>query len=136
MVSLAAMILLRRKIKAANDPAFMQLYVDTEEGQAILAGTFYPKKADKKAEDETGKEESPRTEDGDKPAGEGEEADASDREETPGEEADPDRTEDETSAQPPQSGAEEGNDSQADKPPADAPEAPLEEDEAPKAGDE
>lgn len=34
----------RSKIRRSNDPDYMKLYVDTDEGKAILAGTFYKKK--------------------------------------------------------------------------------------------
>ena len=44
VISVALLFYFHRKIKRAEDPEFMKLYVETEEGQAILAGTFYPQK--------------------------------------------------------------------------------------------
>jgi len=43
IVSVSLLAYFHRKIKAAGDPEFMKLYVNTEEGQAIVAGTFYKK---------------------------------------------------------------------------------------------
>lgn len=40
-------IYLRAKIHRQNDPNYMMLYVNTEEGQRVNAGTFYPKKPKK-----------------------------------------------------------------------------------------
>ena len=39
----------RSRINRSGDPEYLRLYVDTDEGQMILAGTFYQKK--KKASD-------------------------------------------------------------------------------------
>ncbi len=52
VIAVALLLYFRQKIKAAEDPEFMKLYVNTAEGQAVLAGTFYPQKgkADSKAE--------------------------------------------------------------------------------------
>lgn len=36
-------ILVRSKIRRVGDPEYMKLYVDTEEGKAVVAGTYYPK---------------------------------------------------------------------------------------------
>ena len=39
-----ALIIISSKIRRENDPEYMKLYVNTEEGQLILAGKFYEKK--------------------------------------------------------------------------------------------
>lgn len=61
IVSVSLLAYFHRKIKKADDPEFMKLYVNTEEGQAILAGTFYKKdkgqEAHQPAEAETPSEE-------------------------------------------------------------------------------
>ena len=36
-------ILVRSKIRRVGDPEYMKLYVDTEEGKSVVAGTYYPK---------------------------------------------------------------------------------------------
>jgi len=56
------LILISSKIRRENDPEYMQLYVNTEEGQLIIAGKFYEKK---KGKNETGTEtkEEPAAED-------------------------------------------------------------------------
>ncbi|MCI8624462.1 MAG: prolipoprotein diacylglyceryl transferase [Provencibacterium sp.] len=47
--ALVAWVTVRSKIHRSADPDYLRLYVETEEGQSILAGTFYPKKGEKKA---------------------------------------------------------------------------------------
>lgn len=39
-----AWVIIKIKIKKANNPDFMKLYVHTAEGQSVVDGTFYPKK--------------------------------------------------------------------------------------------
>lgn len=36
-------MLVRSKIRRVGDPEYMKLYVDTEEGKSVVAGTYYPK---------------------------------------------------------------------------------------------
>lgn len=36
-------ILVRSKIRRVGDPEYMKLYVDTEEGKSVVAGTYYPR---------------------------------------------------------------------------------------------
>ncbi len=57
VAALALLVVNRRKIKAANDPGFMPLYVNTEEGKSVLAGTFYRKDDGKAGETADGKAE-------------------------------------------------------------------------------
>lgn len=45
--STLAWIIIKIKIKKANNPSFMKLYVNTPQGQSVIDGTFYPKKTKK-----------------------------------------------------------------------------------------
>lgn len=44
IASVLILMSIRSKIRRSNDPEFMPLYVNTPEGQAVLAGEFYKKK--------------------------------------------------------------------------------------------
>jgi phosphatidylglycerol:prolipoprotein diacylglycerol transferase len=50
-----ALVVITSKIRRENDPEYLKLYVDTEEGQAVLAGEFYANKKDilEEMQDET-----------------------------------------------------------------------------------
>lgn len=61
IASALIMVSVRSKIRRSNDPGFMPLYVNTPEGQLVVAGEFYKKK--EKAEEKTEAEESEDTED-------------------------------------------------------------------------
>lgn len=52
------------KIRRANDPDYMMLYVNTDEGKSVLAGTFYKKKdqAEQEKPEESAKDESGKSE--------------------------------------------------------------------------
>lgn len=51
LFAVVALIAIFSRIRREADPDYLKLYVDTEEGQAVLAGTFYPdKKKDKDSE--------------------------------------------------------------------------------------
>jgi len=41
LASLIAWIVIRNKIRLSHDPEFLKLYVLTEEGQEVVAGTYY-----------------------------------------------------------------------------------------------
>ena len=43
VASVVIWIVIRKKIKNADDPDYLKLYVDTAEGQAVLDGSFYAK---------------------------------------------------------------------------------------------
>ena len=66
IASLISLIIVRIKIRRANDPEFLKLYIHTDEGKAILAGAFYKKAgsespaADEKTQ--TGEAENPEAE--------------------------------------------------------------------------
>lgn len=78
IASVLTLVVLRSRIKRSNDPSYLPLYVNTEEGQAVLAGEFYKKsEADAEKEDESSEE------------GEAEDGDAPDEENLP-EETEPD----------------------------------------------
>lgn len=56
LCTLASLIIwaaIRSRIRRSSDPDYLKLYVQTEEGQSVLAGTFYQKKG-KKAQEEAG----------------------------------------------------------------------------------
>lgn len=51
LFAVVALIVLFSRVRREADPDYLKLYVNTEEGQAVLAGTFYPdKKKDKDSE--------------------------------------------------------------------------------------
>ncbi len=50
VVSVILTISIHSKIRRSGDPDYLRLYVDTDEGRAVLAGTFYPKE-EKRAKD-------------------------------------------------------------------------------------
>lgn len=52
VASVLSWIAVRSTIRRSADPAYLMLYVDTEEGQSVLAGTFYEKKDPVPASDE------------------------------------------------------------------------------------
>lgn len=57
LASVVALTVVLSKIKRANDPDYLPLYVHTDEGKAVLAGEFYPKKGkDTAAEEASGSE--------------------------------------------------------------------------------
>ncbi len=45
VAALIVMAVVLQKIRSSNDPDYLKLYVNTPEGQSVVAGTFYPKKA-------------------------------------------------------------------------------------------
>ncbi len=59
VVSASLLLFMRAKIKRKNDPDFLPLYVNTTEGQAVLAGTFYPKKEKEQPVEETNEPQLP-----------------------------------------------------------------------------
>lgn len=63
IVSVLGLFLTISKMKRANDPDFMPLYVNTDEGKAVIAGTFY-KKAEKASPDVSGEDEATASETG------------------------------------------------------------------------
>lgn len=44
IASVLTLIIVLSKIKRENDPGYLKIYVDTDEGKAVLAGEFYKKK--------------------------------------------------------------------------------------------
>ncbi len=48
----ALIVAIRIKIREKNDPDFMPLYINTEEGQAVINGTFYHKKGEENQPEE------------------------------------------------------------------------------------
>ena len=65
LVSAITLITVLSRIKRANDPDYLKIYVDTDEGKAVIAGEFYKKK------DQTA--DAPKTEDTDETDETGEE---------------------------------------------------------------
>lgn len=51
LASVILLLVIHSRIRRANAPDFMPLYVNTEEGQSVLAGTFYKKKPANRAKD-------------------------------------------------------------------------------------
>lgn len=74
--ALIIFLLIHSRIRREGDPTYMQLYVQTEEGQSVLAGEFYKKK------DKQGKKAEAAKEDEEQPADEAKDADAAEGEET------------------------------------------------------
>lgn len=56
IASVIALVSVRSKIKRANDPEYLKLYVETDEAAAILRGEFYKKKDAAKAEEQSADE--------------------------------------------------------------------------------
>lgn len=50
LASVGALAVIRSKIKRANDPEYLKLYVGTDEAASILSGEFYKKKDKKQAD--------------------------------------------------------------------------------------
>lgn len=59
--ALIAWMAVRAQMEKRNDPAFLPLYVNTEEGKAVVAGTFYKKK-EKEEDAKSGEEAAPESE--------------------------------------------------------------------------
>lgn len=53
ILSAVLLIVVHSRIRRANDPDYMPLYVNTPEGQAVLAGEFYKKKEAARKDEET-----------------------------------------------------------------------------------
>lgn len=49
-VSVVALIIVHSRIRRANDPDYLRLHFSTEDGQAIIAGTFYKMKGEDKTD--------------------------------------------------------------------------------------
>lgn len=66
--SLVTWAVVRSKIYRSADPEYLKLYVNTEEGQSVLAGTFYPPKGKRSAAQESEAEEAGLANPSDQPA--------------------------------------------------------------------
>jgi phosphatidylglycerol:prolipoprotein diacylglycerol transferase len=94
VVSVALLTYFHRKIKRADDPEFMQLYVHTQEGQAILAGAFYPQKGKESQEEEAHQQDQAAKPEGEEPqSGEEPSEAAAETEEAAGQEEAPPKEE-------------------------------------------